>query len=263
MIHKPRQHPIYTRGDRARIFTNRRPIIGGGGHSPGSELSYEDTVAALGASNYWPLQETGTPTTVADVIGSHAMTMWGTVKPLTEQAGLRPNATSMYFNGVSSCIIDNGAGPPPGWTTYKDTMSLSCLMKRDGPMHHGLIMCTRNSSTHNTFLFMIRSDSLKFRFDVYPSSEADYLDSVNNVDGNVNHCVVTQSPANGRKMYINGALNNSLAGVETYTGNAVTNFYFGVLGASLYFKGWLSDMALYPKELSSAEAAQLYAASGL
>lgn len=262
MLITPRLHPIGKRG--SILQTNRRRIIGGGGHTgPAGYASYEDAVADLGASNHWSMQETGTPAFAIDSISAHNMTLFGATKPTVGNPGLRPDTTCYYFDGLSSMLSHNGIGVPLGWANAPSDYSFSFLMQMVGVAHDGVIIRMQTGVGESHSLIMTRADTGKFQVDKSPSSAGTSFDNISNTPNVVWHLVYTESQANGRAFYVNGIQVVSDASYEAYSGAANTQFFIGSLGASLYYKGYLQDVSLWLKELSQEDVAALYASTGL
>ncbi|WP_432457784.1 LamG-like jellyroll fold domain-containing protein [Cellulomonas iranensis] len=219
--------------------------------------AYGQAVHALGPDLFWRLGETG-GTTAADsgpygATGSYqgAVTL-GADSPVvgTDSRGVR------FRNGGGNVVSDLSTTNP---STYSLELWFSSTTNRGGKLIGFGDNRTGLSGNYDRHVYL--QDDGRLVFGVWTGSANTITTPAPYNDGAWHHVVATQSPADGMRLYVDGALvgTNPQGAAQAYTG------YWKVGGdptwgsSSPYLVGSVDEVAVYPAVLTAAQVAQHHA----
>jgi PKD repeat protein len=220
--------------------------------------AYSTDVVNDGASQYWPLNESG-GNTAFDNAGFDDMTEYNAVTHGTPGSNMTDSETSSSFDGSSAYAADSTATQGP------DVFSIEAWFKTTSTSGGKIIgFGNANSGLSTSYDRHMYVDSTGHAvFGVY--NGASYtVTSPNTVnDGQWHYAVGTLSPS-GMTFYLDGKR------VGTNGGTTVGQAYQGywriggdsAWSGNAYFNGAIDDVAVYPSALSLTQVRQHYLDSG-
>jgi hypothetical protein len=213
--------------------------------------------------SWWKMGEGDTISTITDQVGSNDGTpanMDSSNLTYSAPCGIYK---SMFFDGTNERV--DCANDPSLDFDYTDTLSFSCWFYLTNAATSKTMLAKRNTGTPNRG-YSVQSTSAN---QVYVS----FINAVGNqlaVEGNTvlshstwYHLVVTyDGNYNGTafKLYINGSSEayTVIANTLSATISNSVSFKIGDLDSSSYFDGYLDEVSVWDKELSSGEVTELY-----
>ncbi|MGH8976535.1 MAG: PKD domain-containing protein, partial [Acidimicrobiia bacterium] len=233
--------------------------------------TYAASVLADSPTNQWRMGE-ASGTTASDRSGANDLTLNGTV--VRNQSGALLNESDPASNFPGSTSTSTVQGSTPYWQSGPQTFSLESWVRTSTTLGGKIIgfgdSRTGRSSSDGTDRHLYMTSSGQFVFGVRPDMGARVtINSAGGFNNNQWHHVVGTLASDGMKLYVDGNLVASNAGV---TKGQVYRGYWRVGGDRL--SSWpgattieaiaanLDEVAVYPKALSLGRIRAHYLASG-
>jgi RHS repeat-associated protein len=228
--------------------------------TPYPRAAYRDKPVA-----YWRLAET-TGFVAGDQTGASHGTYSGGLT-LGQPGGLTGDpATATKFNGSGSFVL---APDAPGMRfTRTQPFSVDAWIKTTSTGQQVIASKMPSSAPNRGWEFLTASGKLYFLLISTWSSNAILRVATTNIaDGNWHHVAVTydgSSTASGVQFFVDGSPDAATTSVDSLSGdttNTVSTIIGSRGGSAYFFNGTMSDVAVYPRTLSSDQVAA-HAAAG-
>jgi hypothetical protein len=223
-------------------------------------LAYQGLMKAYGASYYWPLNE-ASGTTARDVIGTNTGTYVNS--PTLKQGGFSNvrNMAASFVTASSQQITTTTSSNTP--------INISVMIWfKTTTTSGGVLIQFSNSQTgspgdYDRHIYMQNSGIINWG--VYPGSTKVVSSTSALNDGNW-HMAIGTIGSSGQTLYIDGNAPITVATVTT--AQSYSGWWRVAYGAisgwpnmptNLYFTGTLSSPAIFSSQLTTAQAAKLYA----
>lgn len=236
----------------------------------GTGDGYSNTVLAMSPISYWMLDETS-GATAKDAMGYSAGTY--SDSPTLGCAAIRKGAAGAAGFGVaaaSGARVVAGTGDKfsnlvTGGRAWSIAMWCKVISTANTPMSR--LFAYFNSVDNGTGpyalegrLNMTSETRLYLDIGMQNSASGIYAEGALSVTGSPVFIVATGSSGTGRKLYINGALAASSATSITNTQTGGDGLQFPATGGYSYYspRCYLSDVAVFNREITAGEIASLY-----
>ena len=250
--------------DEAAVYTQALDAATVAAHYRAGSASLATLAERTGSTPWahWRMGE-ASGTTLTDASGSgHDATVSAT-GTTAGVAGVLPDDRARSFNGSTGCAVANATMTAP------DTFSVEVWFKASGA--GGPIVGFSDSSTANVGSptmwdrHLMLTDDGRLMFGVYPGTPNVVTTTATYADGAWHQAVVTLGATGGQRLYVDGALQASMAGshAQTITGwwhvGCSQNVNWSPVPASAYFAGTIDEVAIHTVELDPATIAYRYA----
>jgi PKD repeat protein len=230
----------------------------------GTTTPYNDAVLKSTPRHYWPLSE-ASGTTAIDRVASWNMTLTGATRNAAgHQVGVTSAATT--FSGSSSSYASNRSNPDLALPQQTVELWFKTTTTSGGVLAGFSTAATGTGGSTNPNIYMASNGTISLA--AYPNGVQTVTTPYRYNDDRWYHLVATVSQA-GQQLWINGQLRG-----ENKSGKypKISTGYWRVAGSgpsglpnagsSLFFKGQISDVAVYDRVLSRAEMNDHWKASG-
>jgi signal peptidase I len=236
--------------------------------SAGTYFSCAAAVSAAGATQYYPLQETGGTTAAnAGTAGSAANATYSStgvsyaISPGPRCAVGQQKA--VWLDGASGAIAANNAVTNP--TTFTEQIWFATRTTSGGKLIGFGSSTTGASGSYDRHVYML--DSGQLSFGVYDGTTHTITSPAAYNDGRWHLVTASFAPAPGMRLYVDGvqvAKDTTVSAAQNFTGYWRIGYdnidSWPNAPASYYFQGAVAHAAVFPAVLSATEVADQYGA---